>query len=243
MQLDFDLTADKTKYDFETLIDKILTQLKIDVVINDSVLGLGMMLKTLEEVSKYYRLEIEARANLFDVMKANVNTTDVALTLKALDRNGNEIDKIFQIVLGSYVDSEDGKTKSFVYVDLSKFNIQTLIIRDAIEYVRGLLGAGGSKSLARALAPYAPQNAASFGDLIVDAANYATMATGEQKEYEEILFTLNKRGFGADVAAGAIYALLAIFNVTVVEDYVGTIIDPRINIDIFSVKDTVHKPL
>ncbi|MGN0768139.1 MAG: hypothetical protein ACI4M8_02170, partial [Christensenellales bacterium] len=238
LQLDFSLDSDKTTFNLEQLIDTLMTELGINIELGGNTIGLSLILQTLESISKDFRLEIEARANLFDLFAADFNTSDVAITLYALE--GNSERKVLQLALGSYVDEEDGQTKNFVYVDFSRFNIQHLIIRDAIEYVRQLLGGNA----AQAFAPYDPDYVDSFGGLVGAAASYGAMldaaqqaASGDSGDNEAITIALRRSGLTTTVASGAIYALLNFFGIGMIEKYVSQAVDVELGVDIFAVDD------
>ena len=237
LELDFSLDVDQTTYNLEKLIDKLMTELGLNIELNGNLIGLNLILQTLESISKDFRLEIEARTNLFDLFEGGFSTTDLAVTLYALEGSGER--KVLQIALGSYIDEEDGEAKNFVYVDFSRFNIQHLIIRDAIEYVRNLLSGGA----AQALAPYDPDYVTSIGGLIGSAAAYGAMkdlasqASGDASENEAVTIELSKAGLTTTIASGAIYALLNFAGLGIIEDYASQAVDIELGVDIFAVDD------
>ena len=245
LQLDFNIDTDVTSYNLKNLIDKVFADLGFDIELNNNIIGLEVILNTLRSFSKHFRLDIEAKANIFDLTTGNFNTTDLAITLYAIDADGNVTDKILQLVLGSYLEENDeGETenKSFVYIDFSRFNIQRVIIWDAIEYVRNLLGGEAAK----ALAPYAPANASSAMELVGDMVMYgyykdlndkyeAAKAAGDNAEIEEINVIIQKSGVSTQIASGAIYALLNFIGLGIIEDYVSLALDVSLELDIFAV--------
>ncbi|MBR1624947.1 MAG: hypothetical protein IJ676_04320, partial [Clostridia bacterium] len=254
LSLDFVLDVEETSYRMKSLIDTIMSDLDMNIEFGGSEIGLDLVLKTLKDFDSHFSLKVEARVNVFDLMNEfDLSTTDIAITLYGYYKDVNDPtktkeEKILQIALGSYID-EDGRAKNFVYVDLSRFNIQQLMIRDAIEYVRRLLGSFGA---ANAFAPYDVEYATSVRDYIGDVLTYsafndleakyaAAKAAGNIAELEKITIALKRSGLSARVGSGAIYALLGFFGFDVVEKYLSKAADVTLGLDIFAVNETLIK--
>ncbi|MGI6523523.1 MAG: hypothetical protein ACOX2Y_06595 [Christensenellales bacterium] len=127
--------SEEAEYNFEALISSLLGD-------NEAYRGLGLnlipILKILEEIGTFFRLEIEGNINITNIINSDLHLGLYSLE-KYTDYDGNEVveknpDSIFSIY---YINGD-------MFLDAESFNIQRAHLVNAMEYFENLFSGMGS---------------------------------------------------------------------------------------------------
>ncbi|MDD4316042.1 MAG: InlB B-repeat-containing protein, partial [Clostridia bacterium] len=187
---------DLAAYDFSSLVESLIgTQ--------DFYLDLGLsiipVLKVLEQIGSYFRLEIEGNVNI-----TNIIESDLSLSLYTLDyvtdELGNEVltrseNYVFNIL---YLNGD-------IFLDMESFNIQRAHIVNAMDYFKSVFSALGTTVTQTSSA-----NKQLAGGMLNAYGNYALNASGGRAPID---VTLDKTGLAAHVGSAAVLALLNLLGI------------------------------
>ncbi|HKL74311.1 MAG TPA: hypothetical protein VJ903_05400, partial [Clostridia bacterium] len=245
MDIDFSWDmSENASYDFSDLISSMIGGIEL----GPNTINLAPILQVLEGISGEFRIHLEAKINLFDI----IDGSDAAITLYKMDGEGNYsafrkdthgnylVDEegdlipqhVLQIIYGTDADG------SFVFVDAESFNIQKLYIVDAIDYVKSLLlnspypvgvdleeETSMSRFMVAAMAKaYLEQDENEINGL-------QNAATGSQ--YPSIDLLIKDSGFVVQIGASALYALLSFLGMGDIKTMISKVGEPGIEVVAF----------